>query len=139
MTLPEENQNTLKKPSPVLLYPPQNPDGLTRDRTQAFMMRVIRLNARAMARDLETSYNKIKYRNTVSTAKPTRCIKVSNPFYWSKHSTCFGRSFRPSSGVKDCTYSNRHLSNRSVDCSLAGMKWNQFHFVPASKQSAVSV
>jgi len=28
------------------------------------------------------------------------------------HSTCFGRSFRPSSGVQDCTYSNRHLSNR---------------------------
>jgi len=27
-------------------------------------------------------------------------------------STCFGRSFCPSSGVKDCTYSNRHLSNR---------------------------
>ena len=27
-------------------------------------------------------------------------------------STCFGTSFRPSSGVQDCTYSNRHLSNR---------------------------
>ena len=23
------------------------------------------------------------------------------------HSTCFGRSFRPSSGVQDCTYSNQ--------------------------------
>ena len=26
------------------------------------------------------------------------------------HSTCFGRSFRSSSGVQDCTYSKRHLS-----------------------------
>jgi hypothetical protein len=29
-----------------------------------------------------------------------------------KHSTCFGRSLRPSSGAQDCTYSNRHMSNR---------------------------
>ena len=29
-----------------------------------------------------------------------------------RHTTCFGQSFRPSSGVQDCTYSNRHLSNR---------------------------
>jgi len=28
------------------------------------------------------------------------------------YTTCFGRSFRPSWGVQDCTYSNRHLSNR---------------------------
>ena len=31
--------------------------------------------------------------------------------FWSD-TTCFGRSFRPSSGFQDCTYSNRHLSNR---------------------------
>ena len=42
------------------------------------------------------------------------------------HSACFGWSFRPSSGVQDCTYSNRHLSNRYC-CLLA------------SKQTAVSV
>ena len=42
------------------------------------------------------------------------------------HSTCFGLSFRPSSGVKDCTYSNRYMSNRYC-CLLA------------SKQTAVSV
>jgi len=41
-------------------------------------------------------------------------------------STCFGRSFRPSSGAQDFTYSNRHLSNRYC-CLLA------------SKQTAVSV
>jgi len=39
-------------------------------------------------------------------------------FIWKWHSTCFGRSFRPSSGVQDCTYSNRHLSNRYC-CLLA--------------------
>jgi len=42
------------------------------------------------------------------------------------HSTCFGRSFRPSSGVQDCTYSNRRMSKR-YSCVLA------------SKQTAVSV
>jgi len=26
-------------------------------------------------------------------------------------STCFGRSFRPSSGAQNCTYSNRYMSN----------------------------
>jgi len=60
MTLPEENQNTLKKPSPVLLNPPQNQDGLTRDRTRAFMMTVRRLTARAIARNLKTSLIKIR-------------------------------------------------------------------------------
>jgi len=34
------------------------------------------------------------------------------------HSTCFVRSFRPSSGVQDCTYSNRYMSNRYC-CLLA--------------------
>jgi hypothetical protein len=29
-----------------------------------------------------------------------------------KHATCFGRSFRPSSGAQDCTYSNRHMSKQ---------------------------
>jgi len=36
------------------------------------------------------------------------------------HSTCFGRSFRPSSGVQGCTYSNRHLSKQNTaDCLQA--------------------
>jgi len=39
---------------------------------------------------------------------------------------CFGRSFRPSSRVQDCTYSNRHMSNR-------------YCFLLVSKQTAVSV
>ena len=44
------------------------------------------------------------------------------------HSTCFGRSFRPSSGVQDCTYSNRHMASRY--CYLLASE--------ASKQVAVS-
>jgi len=40
------------------------------------------------------------------------------------HSTWFGRSFRPSSGVQDCTYSIRYMSYRFVDCMLEGTRWN---------------
>ena len=36
------------------------------------------------------------------------------------HSTCSGWSFHPSSGVQDCTYCNRHLSNRYC-CLLANV------------------
>jgi len=49
---------------------------------------------------------------SISVVNPTRCINVSVYFILEWHSTCFGRSFRPSSGVQDFTYSNRHLSNR---------------------------
>ena len=42
-----------------------------------------------------------------------------------KHSTCFGRSSRPSSGVQDCTYSNTHMSNRYC-CLLMRTRWNSF-------------
>ena len=45
-----------------------------------------------------------------------QCIKFTLFLEW--HSTCFGRSFRSLSGVQDCTYSNRHLSN-SYCCLLA--------------------
>ena len=43
-----------------------------------------------------------------------QCLKFI--WFWNS-STCFGRSFRPSSGVHDCTYSSRHMSNRY--CLLA--------------------
>jgi len=38
--------------------------------------------------------------------------------------TCFGRSFRPSAGVQDCTNNIRYMSYRLVDCLLAGTRWN---------------
>jgi len=52
-----------------------------------------------------------------------RCLKLT--VFWND-TTCFGRSFRPSSGVQDCAYCNRHLSNRYC-CLLV------------SKQTSVSV
>ena len=45
----------------------------------------------------------------ISIVKPTRCTVFEFIEY---HSTCFRQSFRPSSGVQDCTYSIRHMSNR---------------------------
>jgi len=52
------------------------------------------------------------FNNIISIVKPTRCTIVSNLFILECQSTCFGRSFRPSSGVQHCTYSNRQMSNR---------------------------
>jgi len=49
-----------------------------------------------------------------------------------KCSACFGRSFRPSSGVQDCTYSNRYMSNRYCCLLASGEETErQFHLVPA--------
>ena len=36
-----------------------------------------------------------------------------------KRSTCFGRSFRPSSGAQNCTYGNKHMSNSCCYLLLA--------------------
>jgi hypothetical protein len=43
----------------------------------------------------------------ISTVKPTRCTIFEFIEY---HSTCYGRSFRPSSGVQDCTQSIMYMS-----------------------------
>jgi hypothetical protein len=52
----------------------------------------------------------------ISIVKSTRCTIFL--FYWI-YSTCFGRSFRPSSRVQGCTYNVRYMSYRLVDCLLA--------------------
>ena len=65
-----------------------------------------------------------------------QCIK----FILEWHPTCFGRSFRPSSGVEDCTYSNTHLSNRYCCLLATGCEMElvcHFHLVPTSKETAV--
>jgi len=50
------------------------------------------------------SHSKKKWTSFHSkTNQMHQCIK----FILEWHSTCFGRSFRPSSGVQDCTYSNK--------------------------------
>jgi hypothetical protein len=43
-----------------------------------------------------------------------------------KHSTCFGRSFHPSSGAQDCTCSNRHMSHSCCYLLLAGTRINNW-------------
>jgi hypothetical protein len=52
----------------------------------------------------------------ISIVKPTRAQFFEFIDY---HSTCFGWSFRASSGVQDCTYSIRYTLCRFVDCLLA--------------------
>jgi hypothetical protein len=47
-----------------------------------------------------------------SVVKPARYTSFSNLFILEQQSTCFVRSFRPSSGVQDCTYTNRYMLNR---------------------------
>ena len=49
-----------------------------------------------------------------------------------KRSTCFGRSFRPSSGAQHCTYGNRNMSNSCWYVMLVGTKWN----VPLAARSS---
>ena len=50
--------------------------------------------------------------------------QMHNFFEFTKyHSTCFGRPFRPSSGVQDRTYSVRYMSYWFVDCLLASPRW----------------
>ena len=49
----------------------------------------------------------------ISIVKPTRCIIFEFIEY---RSSCFRRSFRPSSGVLGCTHSIRYMSYRLVDC-----------------------
>ena len=55
--------------------------------------------------------------NIIYILKPTSCTNVSNLFYYGMTLYMF-RSFLPSSGVQDCTYSNRRMSNKYC-CLLA--------------------
>jgi len=41
-----------------------------------------------------------------------------------KRSTCFGRSFRPSSGAQNCTHGNRLMSNSCCFLLLAAAVWH---------------
>ena len=66
----------------------------------------------------------------ISIVKPTRRTIFEFIEY---HSTCFGRSFSPSSGVQDCKYSIRYMSNRYCWMLASGQE------VPASKQSTTTV
>jgi hypothetical protein len=56
----------------------------------------------------------------ICTVKPTGSSIFEFIEY---HSTCFRRSFRPSSGVQDCTHRIRYMSYRLDDFT----RWNSFH------------
>jgi len=43
---------------------------------------------------------------TILIVEPTRCTCYLKLFILVKRSTCFVRSFRPSSGAQNCVYSN---------------------------------
>jgi len=45
--------------------------------------------------------------------------KFHNLFIYVRHSTCFRRVFRPSSGARNCTYNVRYLSDRYCYLLLA--------------------
>jgi len=59
------------------------------------------------------------HHNIISTVKQTRWTNVSNIFIWSDTLHVSDGLSIPSSGVQDCTYSNRHMSNRTAECLLA--------------------
>ena len=52
---------------------------------------------------------------------PIRYTTYKIYFILGQHYTCFGRSFRPSSGVYDCTYNIRQMSYRFCGCLLASV------------------
>jgi hypothetical protein len=47
-----------------------------------------------------------------SYSKTNQTYQFLKLFILAEHSTRFGQSFCPSSGVQDCTYRNRHVSDR---------------------------
>jgi len=47
----------------------------------------------------------------IPIVQSTRCTCYLKLFVLVKRSTCFGRSFRPSSGDQNCIYSNKCMSN----------------------------
>ena len=53
----------------------------------------------------------IRFRTCYKTNQMHQCVKF---ILFKNDTTCFGRSFVPSSGVHDCTYSNGHMSNSGI-------------------------
>ena len=85
--------------------------------------------------------------SVTSTVKPTRCINISNLYYWSNTlhvSVNFSVRHQEFKTVHTAT---GMCQTDTADCLLAGKRrycrpldsGNEFHLVPASKQSAVSV
>jgi hypothetical protein len=56
-------------------------------------------------------------------------VAVCTIFILERHSICFGRSFRPSLGVQDCTYSNRLMSNRYCRLLASGNEMELWKYI----------
>ena len=54
--------------------------------------------------------------------QPTRCTRYLKLFILVKRSTCFGRSFRPSSVAQNCVYSNGICQTAAATCCW--MRWD---------------
>jgi hypothetical protein len=68
--------------------------------------------------------NKLKDGNAISIAKPTRCINVSNLFYWSNTlHVSDGLSVHHKKLKTVYTVTDIYLTD-TADCLLAGMSWN---------------
>ena len=61
--------------------------------------------------------------------KPTRCTISQIYFILEQHSTCFGRSLRPSSGVSNCTHSIRYMFYRFSQLPASGNEMEHLVFV----------
>jgi hypothetical protein len=62
-------------------------------------------------------------------SQPTRCTCYLKLFILVKRCTCFGRSFRPSSGAQ---YSNGICQTAAATCCYRGWDGTQFHLIPDS-------
>ena len=58
----------------------------------------------------------IKRDRHTPTVQPTRCTCYLKLFILVKRCTCFGRSFRPSSGAQNCVYSNGICQTAAATC-----------------------
>jgi hypothetical protein len=57
-----------------------------------------------------------KPHQTIPILQPTRRTCYLKLFILVKRSTCFGRSFRPSSGAQNCVYSNGICQTATATC-----------------------
>jgi len=56
----------------------------------------------------------------IPIVQPTRCTRYLKLFVLVKRSTCFGRSFRPSSGAQKYVYSNDICQTAAGTCCYRG-------------------
>ena len=61
----------------------------------------------------------------IPIVQPTRCSCYLKLFILVKRSTCFGRSFRPSSGAQNCAYNNGICQTAAATCCYRGWDGTQ--------------